>query len=670
MDMTNRDPYRNRAAACEAHDDVPRSGEAGETIGEVIVRRYSRRDVVRGTLGVTAAAALFGSSAFRARTARAEAPADRFDFAELQAGIDETHHVAPGYRVQVLLRWGDPLFPDLPAFNPAGQSAGDQLKRFGYNNDYIAYFPIEGSNSHGLLCVNHEYTNEELMFAGLKKRQDTSGFIEMTPELVDIEMAAHGVTVVEIVREGSDWRPVLDSRYNRRISPLTEMRADGPAAGHDRLKTKDDPTGTRIAGTLNNCAGGMTPWGTYLTAEENFHAYFWTDQCQPGGAIPEGLGGAQKASYKRYGVPGLWQAWGKFHDRFNVDKEPNEPNRFGWIVEIDPFDPDFVPVKHTALGRFCHEGAECIVNKDGRVVVYCGDDSRGEYVYRFVSEGRYEPGNKAANMTLLSQGTLSAARFDVDGKVHWLPLEHGRPWLTEEFGFNNQGDVVIDARIAAKYLGATKMDRPEDVQPNSVNGRVYVILTNNTSRTEADAANPRPDNAFGHIIEMTPPAGDHAAEAFDWRVLVKCGDPGIGPVGALWSPQVTEDGWFVSPDNAAVDHQGRLWIATDQGDNWPRTGRADGLFALETEGPRRGTPRLFFRVPIGAELCGPCFTPDGKTLFLAVQHPGADGAEPFIGFGRPSTFKDPVTRWPDFEEGMPPRPSVLVITKEGGGKIA
>ncbi|MEZ5827819.1 MAG: PhoX family phosphatase [Hyphomicrobiales bacterium] len=670
--MTKTDPFRNRAAACEAHDDATRSGPDGETIGEVILRRYSRRAVMRGTLGVTAVAALFGPAALAAGTQDNAAASDRFDFAELQAGIDETHHVAPGYRTDILLRWGDPLFPDLPAFNPTALSAEDQLKRFGYNNDYIAYFPIDGSSTHGLLCINHEYTNEELMFPALKKRQDTSGFTEMTPEMVDVEMAAHGVTIVEVEKDGGQWQVVLDSPYNRRISPSTEMTIDGPAADedHPRLKTKDDPTGKKILGTLNNCAGGMTPWGTYLTAEENFHGYFWTDQCQPGGAIPEGLGGDQAKSFERYGIPGLWQAWGKFQDRFNIDKEANEPNRFGWVVEIDPFDPDSTPVKHTALGRFCHEGAECVRNKDDRVVVYCGDDTRGEYVYRFVSADKYEPGNKAANMTLLSKGTLSVARFDDDGTVRWLPLEYGtQPWLTEKFGFTSQGDVVINARIAAKLLGATKMDRPEDVQPNTQTGRVYIMLTNNTSRKEADAANPRADNAFGHIIEMTPPDGDHAANTFDWQILVKCGDPGIGKVGALWSPEVTEDGWFASPDNAAVDSRGRLWIATDQGDHWPRTGRSDGLFALETEGPRRGTPKLFFRVPIGAEMCGPCFTPDGETVFLSVQHPGADGAEAFIGFGRPSTFKDPVTRWPDFDPAMPPRPSVVVITKDGGGKI-
>ncbi len=239
--------------------------------------------MMRGTLGVVASAALFGPAAL------ASGPAERrgtrrtaSNSTEIEAGVDLTDHVADGYRAGVLLRWGDPLFPDSPPFDPLKQSAAAQLKQFGYNNDYIAYFPIDGSSQHGLLCVNHEYTNEELMFPSLKERQDTTGFKDMTEELVDIEMAAHGVTIVEIVRDGDEWQVVRDSRYNRRISPLTEMASTVRRPATSGCKTSDDASGNRIIGTLNNCAGGMTPWGTYLTAEENFHGYFWTDHCIPG----------------------------------------------------------------------------------------------------------------------------------------------------------------------------------------------------------------------------------------------------------------------------------------------------------------------------------------------------------------------------------------------------
>jgi secreted PhoX family phosphatase len=672
--MANRDTFRNRATACEAHDDIPRSPDRGEMIGDVILRRYNRREMMRGTLGVAAIASLFGPQVLAASKARAEASPDRFQFEEVEAGVDVDHHVADGYKARALIRWGDKLFPDSLPFDPLKQTGAAQLRQFGYNNDYIAYFPIDGSSRHGLLCVNHEYTNEELMFPALKERQDTTGFKEMTEELVDIEMAAHGVTVVEIARDGEDWAVVLDSPYNRRISPLTAMAVDGPAAGGKRLQTSNDPSGKRIVGTLNNCAGGMTPWNTYLAAEENFHFYFWTDQRDAENKPVAGIGGEQAESYARYGVPAFWQAWGKFHDHFNVDKEPNEPNRFGWIVEIDPFDPSFVPVKHTALGRFCHEGAETVLNKDGRVVVYCGDDTRGEYVYRFVSDGRYDPNDRAANLSLLSKGTLCVARFDADGTGKWLPLIFGAPWLTPEFGFKSQADVLIDARRAADLLGATRMDRPEDVQPNTSNGKVYVILTNNDKRKvdQVDKANPRAENLFGHIIELAPKGGDHADESFSWEILVRCGNPRDprGGVDALWNPATSDNGWFACPDNACVDNEGRLWIATDQGDNWARTGRADGLYGLETESDRRGTSKMFYRVPVGAELCGPCFTPDRETMFVAVQHPGADGTEALYGFGRPSTYNNPATRWPDFREDRPPRPSVVVITKIGGGNIA
>ncbi|ODA68811.1 hypothetical protein A7A08_00645 [Methyloligella halotolerans] len=664
--------HRNRSESYEAHDDIPRSPETNRTLGEIVARRYSRRDVMRGALGVAAATALFGRKALTSAEAKPVAAPSRFDFQEVAAGIDEDAHVADGYRAQILLRWGDPVFADAPDFDPYDQSPEAQLRQFGYNNDYIGFIPLNAAGTRALLCVNHEYTNEEVMFPDLPRQDQSAFFKDMTKRLTEIEMAAHGVTILEIERIGEDWVPKLDSSHNRRISPLvTEMGVDGPAAGHWRLKTKDDPTASKILGTLNNCAGGVTPWGTYLTSEENFHGYFWTDDLDAEDEPRAGIGGDQAGSYKRYDVPALWYSWGKFHDRFNVDREPNEPNRFGWICEIDPFDASSTPVKHTALGRFRHEGAECILNKDGRAVVYSGDDGKFEYVYRFVSAGTYDPEDRTANMQLLSEGTLSVARFDADGTLHWLPLVHGHNGLTKENGFASQADVVIDARLAADALGATRMDRPEDIQPNEVNGRVYLMLTNNDKRGagETDAANPRPENVFGHIVEMAPPDGDHAAETYDWSLLVKCGNPHIAEVGALWGPETSDAGWFASPDNAAVDADGRLWVATDQGENWKATGKADGLYGVETEGAGRSSAKLFFRCPVGAELCGPCFTPDQQTAFVAVQHPGTDATEDYAPFARASTFHDPATRWPDFEDGMPPRPSVVAITKIGGGKI-
>jgi secreted PhoX family phosphatase len=493
---------------------------------------------------------------------------------------------------------------------------------------------------------------------------------KVTRELVEIEMAAHGNSIIEIRRgTAGKWAVAAGSSYARRITALdTPMRVSGPAAGHPRLRTRRDPTGTRVIGTLNNCAGGITPWGTYLSAEENFHGYF----------SGKAEGTLEERNHRRYGVPGSAYQWARHHDRFDVRVEPNEPNRFGWIVEIDPYDPSSTPIKRTALGRTKHEGAESIVNVDGRVVVYSGDDERFEYVYKFVSDGRVEPGNRAANLRLLDSGTLFVARFDEDGTATWLPLVWGTGPLTPEQGFVSQADVLIEARRAADLLGATPMDRPEDVEPDPVSGRVYVILTNNEGRRAGDAnarrrpnrANPRPENHWGHIIEMVPPGGDHAALKFGWDVLVRGGDPRQQSVGALFNPATSTSGWFACPDNCAVDGRGRLWIATDQGTAWKKaSGTADGLWALETQGERRGTGRMFFRVPVGAEMCGPVLTPDDTTLFLAVQHPATDGVKDWATFGRASTFEDPATRWPDFDPGMPPRPSIVAVTRRGGGRI-
>lgn len=669
----HKDRFSNKAEAFEAFDDTPLSPENDRTIGAVVARRYSRRDMLKGSLGVTAATALFGTAALTSAAGPAKAASAAFVFRELQAGVDETHHVAEGYEADILLRWGDPLADGLAPFDPRNLTAADQAKRFGYNNDYIAFFPLDQGGTRGVLCVNHEYASPEVMFPGLGGRPDRNDFAKMTQANADVEMAAHGVSVVEITLSDGRWRPRTGSPLNRRITVSTEMSVDGPAAGHDRLKTGADPTGQRIQGTLNNCAGGQTPWGTYITAEENFHGYFWTDRKgENGRRLTKGLGDAQQKSYERYGVPSNWYSWGKYYDRFNVDKEGNEPNRFGWIVEIDPLDPQSTPVKHTALGRFRHEGAETVVNVTGHVVVYTGDDAQFDYVYRFVSRDRIKEGDKAHNMRLLSEGTLSVARYNEDGTVTWLPLIFGEGPLTPANGFGSQADVLIDARLAADLLKATPMDRPEDVQPNPNSGKVIVILTNNEQRRpeQTNTANPRPENNFGHIIEMTAPGGDHTAGTFRWDMLVKCGDPRIAEVGALWHPDTSENGWFAAPDNAAIDAEGRLWIATDQGNNWTRTQHTDGLYALETAGDARGLSRLFFRVPVGAELCGPCFTQDGSTVFIAVQHPATDGVKAWAPFGRESTFEDPATRWPDFDPGMPPRPAVVAIRKKGGGKIA
>ncbi|NKK65435.1 DUF839 domain-containing protein [Rhizobium leguminosarum bv. viciae] len=637
---------------------------ANPTMGEVIGKRFSRRNFLQGSLAVSAIAATVSPialmSADEARAADNKGSA--FNFSEVEAGVDDKHHVAEAYDADILLRWGDAVLPGAPQFDPAKQTADAQNKQFGYNNDYVGFIPLDGSSEHGLLVVNHEYTNPHLMFAGLVQVID--GKIKqgaLSKEQVDVEMAAHGGTIVEIRKTGGKWQVVADGKYNRRITANTPMEITGPAAGNDRLKTSADATGTRAIGTINNCAGGVTPWGTYIMAEENFHGYF-------SGALPEGH--KEAPNYKRYGVPEGAYEWANFYDRFDLSKEPNEPNRFGWIVEVDVMDPASAPKKRTALGRTKHEGAESIVAKNGKVVFYLGDDERFDYVYKFVTSAAFNPNDRAANMNLLDSGTLHVAKFNEDGTMQWLPMVFGQGPLTAENGFTSQADVLIECRRAGDALGATKMDRPEDVQPNGVNGKVYVMLTNNTRRKadQVDAANPRAENAFGHIIEISENDGDFTATSGKWEVLLKCGDPSVAAVGATFSTETTKNGWFGMPDNCAVDSAGRLWVSTD-GNNNKATGRADGLWAVDTEGAARATSKLFFRVPVGAEMCGPLFTPDDETAFVAVQHPG-DGGEDWPGHGRPSYYEDLSTRWPDFKPDMPVRPAVVAITKAGGGKIA
>ncbi len=636
---------------------------ANPTMGEIIGKRFSRRGFLQGSLAVSAIAATVCPTALLSAPNAARAGGgSAFSFAEVEAGVDANHHVAEGYDADVLLRWGDALFPDSPAFDPTRQTAAAQERQFGYNNDYVGFIPLEGSSEHGLLVVNHEYTNPHLMFPGLVKIVD--GKVEQGPlskEQVDVEMAAHGGTIVEIRKVDGKWQVVPEGKLNRRVTVNTEMQLSGPVAGHDRVKTHADATGRKVIGTFNNCAGGVTPWGTYIMAEENFHGYF-------SGELPAGH--AEAGNYKRYGVPEGAYEWANFYDRFDLSKEPNEPNRFGWIVEVDVMDPTSVPKKRTALGRTKHEGAESIVAKNGKVVFYLGDDERFDYVYKFVTDGTYSAADRAANMDLLDAGTLYVAKFNEDGTMTWLPVVHGQGPLTAENGFASQADVLIETRRAADLLGATKMDRPEDVQPNGVNGKVYVMLTNNTKRKaeQVDAANPRAENAFGHIIEIEEDGGDFTATTGKWEVLLKCGDPSVADVGATFSTETTKNGWFGMPDNCTVDAAGRLWVSTDGNSN-KATGRTDGLWAVDTEGDARATSKLFFRVPVGAEMCGPLFTPDDETAFVAVQHPG-DGGEDWDGHGRPSYYEDLSTRWPDFKDDMPVRPSVVAITKIGGGKIA
>ncbi len=633
------------------------------SLGEVCEKRFSRRGFVKTSVAIGvggAVAQLVGCGSDEVQNVaeqdnhwRENNPYKmRYSFKEVEHGGDEHHHVAPDHEAKILIRWGDPLFNDSPEFDPNNQSAEAQLKQFGYNNDYVGYLPLKpksGQQARALLCVNHEYPIPGLMFPNFP----ADGYQNISAEQVKITQASVGNTIVEVGLEDGEWSVDTRSKYNRRISALdTEIKITGPAAGHHRMKTSTDRRGRLVIGTMNNCAGGMTPWGTYLTCEENFNGHFSGDIAKN---HPEA------DNHKRYNVPTDYTNWGAHDKRFDIGAEPNEPNRFGWVVEIDPLDPKSTPKKRTALGRFKHEGGECIVAPSGQLVVYMGDDQRFEYLYKFVSRDKVNTEHPKANRDLLDHGTLYVAKFYDEGYLEWLPLVHENGPL--EAVFESQADILIEARRAADVLGATPMDRPEDVVPNQHNGKVYVMLTNNSKREEPNNANPRAENYFGHIIEINELDNDFASERGYWDVLVKCGNPKIPNHQSEWNPETSENGWFASPDNGVIDPDGRLWVSSDQGGKAFMSGTNDGLWGLETDGPLRGTGKMFFRVPNGGELCGPAFSDDGESLFVAVQHPG-DGYKP--GKVRVETA---TTQWPDFQEGMPPRPSIVAIRKKAGGKV-
>ncbi len=647
-----------------------------EYFGDLAAAAVSRRGALRagalGALVVTAGAAGMAAAVPAAAEPDASAAASGkhgkpgkggLAFTPVAPNTQDALVVADGYESSVVVRWGDPVTEDAPAFDFDNQTAEAQARQFGYNCDYVTFFPL-GPNR-GLLWVNHEYTNEALMFRGY-----TDGGAAPV-EQIKIALAAHGGSVVEIRKNGSSgrWELVTKGRrrYNRRITAQTRFTISGPAAGGDLLKTAADPSGRTVYGMLNNCSGGTTPWGTVLTCEENWNQYF-----VGANGVPE----EQKPYLTRYGlsttsaIPSGSRRFDRVEERFDLAKHPHEVNRFGWVVEIDPFDPTSTPVKRTALGRFAHEAATTTLAKDGRLVVYMGDDGRFEYLYKFVSTKRYIHGFDRHNRSLLDEGTLYVAKFTgdspaaeidgsgklpsdgaFDGSGTWIPLVTGSkshvPGMTAE-------EVLVYTRLAADKVGATKMDRPEDVERSPVTGAVYVVLTNNSNRAAAnvDEANPRIGNKHGHIIEIVEAGDDAGRTTFAWSIPLVCGDP-KDPGTYFAGFDKTQVSPISCPDNITFDAEGNLWISTDGN----ALAANDGLFAMPLRGADRGHVRQFLTVPFGAETCGPLISPDQRSVFVAVQHPGEiNGATP----------DNPSSRWPD---GTQPRPSVVVSWHKQGKKI-
>ena len=631
--------------------------QAPNNLQTIIERRYSRRQFLRDSailLGGLSLGPAFGCATSGATTSGAATqprPRALELFGAVDPRIQDKLVLPPGFESEVVVAWGDPLLEDANAFDWRKQSASTQCKQFGYNCDYVGYVPLEpvdGALERGLLCVNHEYSVGSMMFDGYRDRADAVN--RVSKDETDAEAASIGHSVVEVRRTHAGWQQVR-SPYNRRITLFdTEIDFTGPVAGNDRLKTTRDPHGKTVIGTMANCSGGLTPWGTVLFCEENVNDYFV-------GGLPPSHQAREKANYDRYGMEsGPRYPFHRHDARFRIESEPNEANRFGWVVEFDPKDPARRPVKRTALGRFLREAATVVVNSTGHVVIYSGDDNYFEYLYKWVSHQKFDPSDLSSNRDILDHGDLFVARCEEDGTLNWLPLRFGEGKLTAENGFRDQADVLIETRRASDLVGGTQMDRPEDVETNPVTGKVYAMLTKNKHRKSetCDGPNPRPDNHEGHILEMTPPLHngerDHTSRAFHWEVFALGGVEKQGTA--------VDANTLANPDNATFDQFGRLWITSDGTQD--SIGTADGVWVCETEGPDRAKMKRFASVPVGAEATGPCFTPDETTFFLAVQHPGHT---------RNSAVATTPSRWPHGDAEQPPRPAVVAIRRIDGKPI-
>jgi len=605
--------------------------------------------------GALCGAAMFLGGNLLTRTAMANAVSAGnsalLGFTGIAAATSDTISLPPGYQASVLISWGQPLQAGGPAFDPSGNgSAEAQEVQFGDNNDGMSLFPFPNDANRALMAINNEYTNYRYLYA--------HGGSPQSAEEVRKALACEGLSVIEIQRKGGHWHFVQGSQYNRRVHGNTLIRVSGPAAGDALLKTAADSTGQLVHGTFQNCANGKTPWGTYLTCEENFTDCF--------GSTDATL--AFTPAQKRYGVVAASKEinWHPHDPRFDMARNPNELNRFGWVVEVDPFDPTAMPVKRTALGRFKHENAALAETRDGRAVVYMGDDERGEFIYKFISRDRIDHHNPKANRDLLDHGTLYVARFDngdgnpdrPKGHGQWVELTHGKNGLDASKGFASQAEVLIHARLAASAMQATRMDRPEWIVVSPKDGQVYCTLTNNIKRGDdgqpVGGPNPREKNVYGQILRWRESGDEHGAMDFEWDLFLVAGNPSVHPGQAKGgSSNINPQNMFNSPDGLAFDDAGRLWVQTDGDTSNAGDFAGMGNNQMLCADPASGEIRRFMVGPVGCEVTGVSFAPDQRTLFIGIQHPGENGG---------STF-------PEHLPNGKPRSSVIAISREDGGVI-
>lgn len=666
------------------YEDLGLSNTSGnEHLVEVVDRGISRRSFLRYGSGALSLG-LFAPLVQGCGDSNSDVP--RLGFSSVPVSVKDAVEVPAEYQVQVVYAWGDPINGTSPAFKQDGSNtAAEQRLQSGMHHDGGHFYSLPDwkstSSTSGLWAVNHEYVDPGLLIGPSSLWPSAEGVAK--------SKAAHGVSVVQIDKQSDSKWKVVSSSYARRIDADTDMDINGPARGHPLMKTSADPQGVIVKGTINNCAAGFTPWGTYLTCEENFNGVFGTDDSAwTANALQSRYGLLKTGSMNTNGL--ALYPWWKQDARFDLSKEPNEANRHGYVVEIDPYSPSKKPVKRTALGRFKHENCEWMLTKDGRIAVYMGCDEVNEYIYKFVSTGKVDMNDRAKNVDLLDSGILYVAKFNDDGTGSWLELSPGKNGLTQANGWDTLGDICVRTRQAADRAGATMMDRPEWVAVNRNNGDVFVTLTNNsrrgttpasgnnsdgstpggTARPPTDKVNPTGPNPYGHIVKWRDAGGDSAATSFTWSIFLKAGDKMQSDT--LKKGTINGDD-FGSPDGLWVDDAGYMWIQTDvstsriMAPDLSRT-NADyknlGNNQMLLADPATGQVKRFLVGPNQCEITGAHMTPDRKTMFINIQHPGEDGGDADI-----SATPRKYSSWPDGASGGRPRSATIAITRKDGGEI-
>ncbi len=596
---------------------------------QVVEDAFSRRTVLTGT----ASAALFTmfgcaitNNGLRGATDKdSNGPSELMQFSpvSLQKATTPANQqwplISDDYQYDLILPWGDPIDPSGPKFSwPPNPE--DQAQQIGIGHDGMWFFPDpKRPNTKGALALNHEFGSSTVIFG------------KLVPQNLDearVSQHAHGVSILNIERIGGKWK-VVGGNNSRRIHVNTPVEFSGPVANHALLH---NPANNMPRGTLNNCAMGHTPWNTYLTCEENWPFYFGStsSEFEP------------TEEQKRYNLVGRsFYGWHDFDARFDLQDDgfANESNRFGWVVEIDPWNARQRPVKHTALGRFGHEGATVAVGRDKRIVVYMGDDSGGEHIYKFVGNSDYET-TLGRGISPLADGRLYVARFNDDFTGDWLELSTDVSSLAERFA--DDAEILTFPRIASKVVGATPMDRPEwiAIAPNQ---DVYCTLTNNAGRTEPNAANPMAPNIHGHIVRWRD-SDDHTGTTFTWDVFTLARDT-----------QHTES-LFSSPDGLWADPDGRLFVETDGTQTDGESTINNQLLVMDSNS---GEIRRLFTGVSGCEITGLAVTPDRRTMFINIQHPGVEARSPTTGH----TF-------PDLGgTNAIPRDCTVAISRKDGGIV-